>query len=80
MMPETQSNKTTEEISEGESEQLDFTNPSFIFAPKEHHEWRQQGPYVICKSCELQHAVYIGMEKWLIGINEDGQPIFKNRF
>jgi hypothetical protein len=78
MMPETKSNNKTEPINEGEI--LDFNNPNFIFAPKEHHEWRQQGPYVICKSCELQHAVFIGMERLLIGINDTGQPIFKNRF
>lgn len=60
-------------------EQLDFNNPSFVFAPKEHHDWRQQGPYLVCKSCEVQHAAYVGTEKILTGLNDEGQPIFKKR-
>lgn len=43
------------------------------------HEWRQQGPYLICKSCELTHALYIGMNKILVGFREDGKPILEKR-
>lgn len=64
---------------DGESEQLDFTKPTYVFEPNEHHEWRQQGYYLICKSCELEHAVWVGSDKLLIGLNDKGQPIFKNR-
>jgi hypothetical protein len=60
-------------------EDLDFNKPTFEFNPKGNHEWRQQGPYIICKSCELEHASWIGMERILIGINEKGQPILKRR-
>lgn len=60
-------------------EVLDFTKPDFIFKPKENHEWRQQGYYLICKSCEIEHASYIGNEKLLVGLNDDGTPIFKLR-
>lgn len=69
-----------EEIKDdSEFEILDFNKPSFKFEPNEHHEWRQQGPYVICKSCELEHAIWIGMDKLLTGLNEKGQPIFRKR-
>jgi hypothetical protein len=60
-------------------EQLDFSQPDFVFQPKEQHDWRQQGPYLVCKSCEIEHAVFIGTEKIMVGLNESGQPIFKNR-
>lgn len=60
-------------------DELDFTRPSFVFKPKEQHDWRQQGGYLVCKSCEIQHAVYIGMNKLLIGLNPDGTPILKPR-
>lgn len=63
----------------GESETLDFNNPSFIFKPNENHAWRQQGPYLVCKSCEIEHGSYVGMEKILIGLNKKGQPILKKR-
>ena len=62
-----------------DTETLDFNNPSFKFSPNENHQWRQQGYYLICKSCELQHAVYIGPKKLLVGLEEDGTPILKNR-
>lgn len=62
-----------------EEELLDFTKPDFDFKPNERHEWRQYGPYLICKVCQLEHAVYVGMENVLIGLEENGQPILKKR-
>jgi hypothetical protein len=63
-----------EQISEG----IDFSKPDFGFKPKEYHEWRQRGPYLVCTSCDLEHAVYIGMDKILVGLDEKG-PILKKR-
>lgn len=67
--------KQNEEVPE--SETLDFNKPDYIFNPQGRHEWRQQGPYLICKSCELEHATFIGMDKQMIGMDEEGQPVFK---
>lgn len=61
------------------SEVLNFDNPSFSFVPKGYHEWRQRGPYAVCTSCELEHALYIGMDQTLIGIDKQGQPILKKK-
>lgn len=41
------------------------------------HRWIQQGPYLVCQSCELKHAVYIGMDKQLIGFDENNKPLFR---
>lgn len=41
------------------------------------HHWRQQGPYLVCQSCPVNHAVWIGMNVRLMGINDDGSPILK---
>lgn len=68
-----------EKEQEPEIEILDFTKPDFIFKPNQHHEWRQQGPYLVCKSCEIEHASYIGMEVLLVGLDEEGKPILKKR-
>lgn len=43
------------------------------------HEWRQQGPYLVCQSCELNHSVYIGMKKMLTGFSDEGKPQFVRR-
>lgn len=64
---------------QGEHEQVDFEKPDYLFAPSEHHEWRQRGYYLVCKSCELEHAVWIGSEHLMVGIDEQGKPIFKKR-
>ena len=53
--------------------------PDFVFFPKGRHTYRQEGPYLVCRSCELHHAVYIGMEKIMVGENENGEPIVKRR-
>lgn len=68
--------ETNEKI---EEEILNFETPSFTFKPNEVHEWRQQGYYLVCKSCELLHAVWIGSDKMLVGLNENGTPKFKSR-
>ncbi len=60
-------------------ESLDFSKPDYQFTPGAYHEWRQKGFFMVCKSCEIMHAVYIGPEKILIGLDEKGQPLFKKR-
>lgn len=62
-----------------QSETFNFEKPSFVFKPNEIHSWRQQGPYLICKSCELVHGAFIGMDKMMIGIDKKGKPILKAR-
>lgn len=64
---------------EPDYETIDFSKPDFEFKPNEYHDWRQQGVYLVCKSCELTHAVYIGPNKLMVGINDKGQPILKDR-
>jgi len=59
-------------------EVLDFNNPVYKFIPQGAHEWRQQGYYLVCKSCELSHAVWIGPDKIMVGQNGTG-PILKKR-
>jgi hypothetical protein len=72
--------KKLEEISEvpEEKEILDFNNPTFKFIPSGNHEWKQRGYYLICLSCELEHAIFIGPDKILVGIDDKG-PILKLR-
>ncbi|MBM3120115.1 MAG: hypothetical protein FJ006_11340 [Chloroflexi bacterium] len=72
-------NKSESERVNGEEETLDFDKPDFMFLPQGNHEWRQQGTYLVCKSCEIQHAVWIGTEKIMVGLNDKGQPILKKK-
>jgi hypothetical protein len=70
-----------EEIKEdtGIQETLDFSKPAFSFIPPGNHSYRQQGSYLVCKSCEVQHATWIGIDKIMVGVDEKGQPIIKKR-
>lgn len=43
------------------------------------HRWKQQGPYIVCKSCDMAHAYHIGINKMLVGMNEEGYPLFAKR-
>ena len=61
-------------------EEADFSQPSYSFTPPGHHDWRQQGFFLVCKSCEIQHAVFIGSQKLLVGFDKEDKPIFKKRF
>lgn len=67
------------EKEEPEVEVLDFTKPDYAFVPGTNHDYRQHGPYLVCKSCELEHAIFIGIDKLLTGFDENGQPIIKLR-
>jgi hypothetical protein len=68
----------TNEIKE-DTEAFDFAKPDYIFSPKGFHQYRQQGSYLVCKSCEIQHATWIGIDKIMVGMDEKGQPIIKKR-
>lgn len=68
---------STETEEKEETEVLDFNKPDFEFIPKGNHLWRQEGPYLCCRSCDCEHAVWIGMDKMMIGLGKDGQPILK---
>lgn len=68
-----------EETEEPIEETLDFNKPDFTFVPKETHEWRQRGYYVVCVSCECQHAVFIGPDKVMVGKDKEGNPVLKTR-
>lgn len=51
----------------------------YEFIPAGLCRWRQRGIYVVCTSCELQHAVYIGIDRMMIGEKEDGSPLLVSR-
>lgn len=42
-------------------------------------QYRQRGPYIVCVSCEVQHAIYIGMDKLMVSEDSQGNPIFEKR-
>lgn len=67
--------KNEEEI----KEELDFNKPDYAFIPNGVHMWRQEGYYLVCHSCDLTHAVFIGKDKVMVGEDEKGSPILKTR-
>ena len=78
----TQSNQSqeneTQQEEQPENETLDFSRPDFVFIPSS-HEWRQSGPYLICRSCPIEHSSYVGIDKLMVGVDEKGMPIMKTR-
>ena len=64
-----------------ETQHIDTDKPEFKFNPDviKGHRWKQQGPYLVCKSCDLSHSMWIGMGKLLMGFEEDGKPKLKKR-
>lgn len=45
------------------------------------HTPRQQGPYLVCISCPMQHTIaWVGVDKKLVGIDEGGRPVLEKRF
>lgn len=46
---------------------------------KGYHKWVQKGNYIVCKSCDNRHAFEIGMKKLMVGVDEKGNPILKDK-
>lgn len=69
--------KTEEEVIVEEGEVM---RKEYEFIPSALCKYKQRGPYLICMSCEIQHATWIGMEKIMVGEDTDGKPIVKSRF
>lgn len=59
-------------------EEKNWETPDFTFIPKGTHLWVQRGYYLICTSCGLSHAVFIGPNRIMVGI-KDGDPVLKTR-
>lgn len=75
MNEQKEKNDAVEEIQEyGEVLQKEYE-----FTPHALCKYKQRGPYLVCTSCELQHAVFIGMDKMMVGEDEDGRPIIQRR-
>lgn len=73
MQEESQKNEELQEITPI-VEEKDLDKADYVFIPKGIHNYRQEGGYLVCRSCELAHAVFIGMNKLMVGLNEDGTP------
>ena len=41
------------------------------------HQWVQRGPYLFCKSCPIEHSIYIGTELLFVGYDDEGKPKFE---
>ncbi len=39
------------------------------------HKWRQSGVWVYCSSCDNEHGFFVGVNKKLVGIDDDGNPV-----
>lgn len=61
------------------AEESSWDKPDYVFLPKGTHLWHQEGYYLVCGSCDLVHAVFIGNDKLLVGFDKGGQPILKTR-
>lgn len=44
------------------------------------HQWHQEGGYLICDSCSVRHAAFIGIDKVLKGFDDQGKPIIEKRW
>lgn len=47
-------------------------------AEEANHDWIQKGAFLVCRSCDIRHAHYIGTSKVMVGKNERGEPIFED--
>lgn len=54
---------------------FDFDRPDYVFVPKGIHNWRQEGIYIVCRSCDVEHAIFIGPDKMMVGMDSEGKPI-----
>lgn len=61
-----------------ESQTMDFNNPDFRFEPR-NCNYRQRGYFLVCRTCDLEHGIFIGSDKVMVGVDEENRPIVKTR-
>jgi hypothetical protein len=42
-------------------------------------KWVQKGPYIINTGSKLDYGIYIGIDKKLVGIDENGKPVIQSK-
>jgi len=73
----TESNIDFEQVFGITTEQIEEIRKDALQKAKQtKHTWRQRGFWLVCKSCDNNHAVWI-QGKEMIGENEDGTPILR---
>ena len=58
-------------------EKVSYHNLSEPYVKSE-HEWVQQGPELICRSCPAHHGIRIGVSKRLKGFDKEGNMLIEN--
>lgn len=71
-------NEDIQEVEEVKAE-VEVMQKAYEFTPSGTCTFRQRGPYIVCTSCEIQHANWIGMDRIMVGEDEKGKPILKSR-
>ncbi len=69
-------NKTVE-VSEEQLEQMRENAKTKVRLAT--HDWKQKGGWVTCSKCSYPHALRVESNKRLIGINEQGMPMFRTQ-
>ncbi len=57
----------------------DFANSPHKFRLDKVHNWLQRGYYVHCTACPLEHGLWVGKDKLMVGIDADNMPILETR-
>lgn len=71
-------NKSNDDVEEVQDDG-EVLRKEYEFTPHALCKYKQRGPYLVCTSCELQHAVFIGIENMMVGEDANGKPIIKRR-
>ncbi len=74
--------ENSEKKTNGEANNDEFSEvlqKEFEFTPTGLCHYKQRGIYLVCVSCEVQHAVFIGIDRFYVGDDESGKPILVDR-
>lgn len=42
-------------------------------------KWVQRGPYIVNTGSKLDYGIYIGVNRKLVGVDENGRPIIESK-
>lgn len=74
-----QENNLVEEVASFSQQEIEEIRQEAIRKAKSaRHKWRQKGRWLVCKSCEFTHAIWIG-NKVMVGEDKQDNPILKDK-
>lgn len=71
--------KANKKSGDNNGEEIDLSKLKGKIETSSHaHNWYQRGPYLVCTSCKVKHATYVGLTKVVTQVKKSGEVVLED--